>query len=119
MHLSKKGNQWYLGMKVHAGVDKDSGMVHSVVVTAPNVHDLTLAADLLHGDEEEVMATPITRVSPRDLRWLAREGVQSGDTVRHAQALPDTPDGNVLDLIETAKAHMRWCSAVHLFRACR
>ena len=43
-------------MKVHAGVDKDSGLIHSVVVTAANVHDLTPAADLLHGDEEVVYA---------------------------------------------------------------
>jgi IS5 family transposase len=62
MHQTKKGNQWYhrfaegfaYGMKVHAGVDKDSGLIHSVVVTAANVHDLTPAAELLHGDEEVV-----------------------------------------------------------------
>jgi IS5 family transposase len=41
-------------MKVHAGVDKDSGLLHSVVVTAANVHDLTPAAELLHGDEAVV-----------------------------------------------------------------
>jgi IS5 family transposase len=59
MHQTKKGNQWYhrfaegfaYGMKVHAGVDKDSGLIHSVVVTAANVHDLTPAAELLHGDD--------------------------------------------------------------------
>ena len=43
-------------MKVHAGVDKDSGLIHSGVVTATNVHDLTPAADFLHGDEEVVYA---------------------------------------------------------------
>jgi hypothetical protein len=64
MHQTKKGNQWYprfaegcaYGMKVHAGVDKDSGLIHSVVVTAANVYDLTQAADLLHGDEQVVYA---------------------------------------------------------------
>ena len=54
MHQTKKGNQWYFGMKVHAGVDKDSGLIHSVVVTSANVHDLTPADDLLHGDEQVV-----------------------------------------------------------------
>ena len=49
-----KGNQWYFGMKVHAGVDKDSGLIHSVVVTAANLHDLNPAAELRHGDEEVV-----------------------------------------------------------------
>ena len=54
MHQTKKGNQWYFGMKVHIGVDKDSGLIHSVVTTAANVHDLTPAAELLHGDEEVI-----------------------------------------------------------------
>ena len=45
MHKTKKGNQWYFGLKIHAGVDKESGLISSVVVTAVNVHDLTLAAD--------------------------------------------------------------------------
>ncbi len=39
-------------MMVHAGMDKDSGLIHSVVVIAANVHDLTPVAELLHGDEE-------------------------------------------------------------------
>ena len=56
MHQTKKGNQWYYGMKVYAGVDKDSGLIHSVVVTAANVHDLTPAAKSLHGVEEVVYA---------------------------------------------------------------
>ena len=56
MHQTKKGNQWYFGMKVHLGVDKDSGLIHSVVTTSANVHDLTPVADLLHGDETVVYA---------------------------------------------------------------
>jgi IS5 family transposase len=54
MHQTKMGNQWYYGMKVHIGVDNDSGLIHSVVTTAAHVHDLTPAAELLHGDEEVV-----------------------------------------------------------------
>ena len=53
-HQTKKGNQWYYGMKIHIGVDKDSGLIHSVATTAANVHDLTPVAELLHGDEEVV-----------------------------------------------------------------
>jgi IS5 family transposase len=45
MHLNKKGNQWYFGMKVHAGVDKDSRLIHSMVVTAANVQDLVPVAE--------------------------------------------------------------------------
>jgi IS5 family transposase len=43
-------------MRLHARLDKDSGLIHSVVVTAANVHALTPAADLLHGDEQVVYA---------------------------------------------------------------
>jgi IS5 family transposase len=57
MHQTKKGNQWYhrfaegcsRGMKVHAGVDMDSGLIHSVVVNVVNVHDLISAAELSEG----------------------------------------------------------------------
>jgi IS5 family transposase len=56
MHQTKKGNQWYYGMKVHIGVDAASGLIHSVETTAANVHDLTPAAKLLHGEETVVYA---------------------------------------------------------------
>jgi len=52
MHQTKKGNQWFFGMKAHIGVDAESGLVHSVVTTAANVSDITQAGALLHGEEE-------------------------------------------------------------------
>ena len=51
MHQSKKGNQWYFGMKLHIAVDSDSGLVHSASVTAGNVHDSQELPNLLHGQE--------------------------------------------------------------------
>jgi len=51
MHQSKKGKQWYFGMKVHIGVDSDTGLVHSASVTAGNVHDSHELPNLLHGEE--------------------------------------------------------------------
>ena len=54
MHQTKKGNQYYFGMKAHIGVDVDSGLVHSVVGTAANVADITQVDKLLHGDENVV-----------------------------------------------------------------
>ena len=51
MHQSKKGKQWYFGMKAHIGVDAQSGLVHTVIGTAGNVSDVTQAQALLHGDE--------------------------------------------------------------------
>ena len=43
MHQTKKGNEWHFGMKVHIGVDSQTGMVHSVCTTSANVHDVTQA----------------------------------------------------------------------------
>lgn len=53
-HSVKKGNVWHFGYKAHVGVDKDTGIVHRVVVTAANVHDVTVITELLHGEEREV-----------------------------------------------------------------
>ena len=56
MYQTKKGNQWYFGMKAHIGVDKDSGLVHTVVTSAANVSDISQAPALLHGQESDVWA---------------------------------------------------------------
>ena len=53
-HSAKKGNTWHFGYKAHVGVDKDSGIVHSVEVTSANVHDVTQVPELLTGEEEVV-----------------------------------------------------------------
>ncbi|MDB5742430.1 MAG: transposase, family [Polaromonas sp.] len=54
MHQTRKGMQWYFGMKLHIGVDSQSGLTHSAVVTAANVHDKHPLPDLLHGNEKRV-----------------------------------------------------------------
>jgi transposase, IS5 family len=54
MHQTKKGNQWYFGMKAHIGVDSRTKIIHSVVATAANVADSQVLGDLLHGDETRV-----------------------------------------------------------------
>lgn len=51
MKSTKKHGQWYFGMKAHAGVDADSGVVHTVETTSANEHDKTKLGDLLHGEE--------------------------------------------------------------------
>jgi len=124
MHQTKKGNQWFYrcaegfayGMKVQAGVDKDSGLIHSVVVTAANVHDLTPVAELLHGDEEVVYGDA-------GYQGIAKRPEMAGKTTEFRvamrpgkrRALPDTPDGKLQDLIETAKDHIR-SKVEHSFR---
>jgi IS5 family transposase len=54
MHQTRKGQQWYFGMKLHIGVDSQSGLAHSAVVTAANVHDKHALPELLHGNEQRV-----------------------------------------------------------------
>ena len=74
MHQTKKGNQWFFGMKAHIGVDADSGLVHTVTTTAANEADVEQVADLLHGKEEQVWADSGYRGAParvdrQDLQW--------------------------------------------------
>ncbi len=54
MHQTRKGQQWYFGMKAHVGVDSKTRLIHAVVATAANVHDATVLPDLLHGEETRV-----------------------------------------------------------------
>ncbi len=54
MHQTRKGQQWYFGMKLHIGVDSQSGLAHSAVVTAANVHDKHPLPQLLHGEEQRI-----------------------------------------------------------------
>lgn len=56
MHQTKKGNQWYFGMKAHIGVDAGTGYVHSVAATGANVHDLDQITLLVRPDDEVVYA---------------------------------------------------------------
>jgi transposase, IS5 family len=116
MHQTKKGNQWYFGMKVHVGVDKDSGLIHSVETTSANVHDITRAAQLLHGEEEVVYGDAgyqgiEKRVEMAGSRTTFRVAMRPGKR----RVLPDTPDVRLLDLVETAKAHIR-AKVEHPFR---
>ena len=116
MHQTKKGNQWTFGMKVHTGVDKDTGLIHSVETTAANVHDLTPAAELLHGEETVVYADAgyqgIEKRAEMEGKGIGfRVAMRPGKR----RALPDTPEGRVDDLIETAKAHIR-AKVEHPFR---
>ena len=54
MHQTKKGNQWYFGMKAHVGVDSKTKLIHTALVTAAHVADATVLPELLHGEETRV-----------------------------------------------------------------
>lgn len=53
-HSTKKGNTWHFGYKAHVGVDGDTGLAHTLKVTAANVHDVTMMAELVTGEEDTV-----------------------------------------------------------------
>lgn len=54
MRQTKKGNQWYFGMKAHIGVDSQTKLIHSMVASAANIHDSKVLGNLLHGNESRV-----------------------------------------------------------------
>lgn len=56
MSSTRKGTDWHFGMKAHIGVDAKSGLVHSVRTTTASVHDATVMEDLLHGEEQLIVA---------------------------------------------------------------
>jgi IS5 family transposase len=119
MHQTKKGNQWHFGMKAHAGVDADSGLVHTVTTTAANAHDITQASELLHGQETDVFADSGYRGVDK------REEVQAKhpDVNWHIAMMPgkrramdkSTPMGAILDKLEQTKARIR-AKVEHPFR---
>lgn len=85
MHQTRKGNQWYFGMKAHIGVDSQSKLIHSVAVTAANVHDSQLLEDLLHGEETVVwgdsaysgQTSVIRRCSPKARDLTNKKGARN------------------------------------------
>lgn len=108
MHSTKKGGQWYFGMKMHIGVDAASGLTHSALGTAANVSDVVKAGDLLHGDEKRVYADAgYTGVEKRDevadveVAWYV---ALKRSTVK---ALPEGEEKTLTTYIEKIKAHVR------------
>lgn len=116
MHQTCKGKQWHFGMKVHIGVDSESGLIHSVETTAAHVHDLTPAAQLLHGEETVVYADAGYQGIEKRPEMQGRGiGFRVAMRPGKRRALPDTPEGRIDGLTETAKAHVR-AKVEHPFR---
>jgi IS5 family transposase len=82
MHQTRKGNQWYFGMKAHIGVDSKTKLIHSVAATAANIHDSQLLEDLLHGEETRVWGdsayagqkTAIKQAAPQAKDFTQKKG---------------------------------------------
>ena len=117
MHSTKKGQQYYFGMKAHIGVDADSGLVHTVTGTAANVHDVTQAHELLHGEEHVVFGDSGYRGVEK------REENQDNPVTWHIAMMPskrkalakDSDYDQLLEKIEKLKASVR-AKVEHPFR---
>jgi IS5 family transposase len=108
MHQTKKGNQWHFGMKAHIGVDAQSGLVHTLVGTAANVHDVTQAQALLHGEETDAFGDAgyqgvEKREENLELPVTWHVAMRPGKR----KLLPGTPLGDLLEKVEQAKASIR------------
>ncbi|MFB9124398.1 IS5 family transposase [Paraburkholderia dipogonis] len=115
MHQTKKGNQWYFGMKAHIGVDAESGLVHTVIGTAANVHDINAAEALLHGQETDVYADAgYQGIEKRCQANLVRWHVAMGPGKRRQLDLNNRLDA-IFNQIERLKAGVR-AKVEHPFR---
>ena len=116
MHQSKKGNQWYFGMKAHIGVDADSGLVHTVRGTSGNVNDVIEANSLLHGQETDAFGD--AGYQGVDKRADAHKNVRWHVAMRPGlrRALDkDRPVDALIDQFERTKASIR-AKVEHPFR---
>jgi IS5 family transposase len=87
MHQTKKGNQWYFGMKAHIGVDSQIKLIHSVATTAANVHVSQLLPDLLHGKETRVWGD----LAYTGLGGVLREHTPRAQDLNPPEGLPQPP----------------------------
>ena len=108
MHQTKKGNQWHFGMKAHIGIDARSGLVHSVIGTAANVHDVTQAQALLHGEETDVFGDAgYQGVEKREENLALPVNWHIALRPGKRKALPETAWGALLEQVEKTKASIR------------
>lgn len=115
MHQTKKGNNWYFGMKAHIAVDAHSGLVHHQVCTAANVHDLNVVDQLLHGKEKHVFADSGYRgIEKRSRRKRVRWSIAMTPGKRKALDV-NKPIDALKDKVEYVKASIR-AKVEHPFR---
>jgi IS5 family transposase len=118
MKQTKKGNQWYFGMKAHVGTDTGRGLVHSVVVTDASVHDSQVMDELLHGEEQAVYGdrayTSEKRKADyegRGIKWCVnRKGC------RYRQLTPEDVEYNHKQSQVRAKGEHAFLVVKHLWR---
>lgn len=108
MHQTRKGKQWHFGMKVHIGVDAQSGLVHTLIGTAANVHDVTQVQALLHGDETDVFGDAgYLSVEKREENFEFPVTWHIAMRPSQRKALPKTTAGELMEKFEHAKSSIR------------
>lgn len=116
MHQAKKGNQWHFGMKMHTGVDAESGLIHSVVCTAANEADVAHGHELLHGQESQVHGdSGYTGLDKRDEIKNAQDESRLRKSIDwriamkrgQLQAMPEGPLKGLNEWFERRKAQVR------------
>jgi IS5 family transposase len=96
MKQTKKGNQWYFGMKAHVGTDSNTGLAHSVVVTDAGVHDSQVMDELLHGEEAAVYGDR-AYTSEKKRKEYEAKGIKwcvNRKACRHYQLTPEDVEYN-------------------------
>ena len=110
MHSTKKGNQFYFGMKAHIGADMDSGIVHTRTTTAANVADIAEAHKLLHGEEDVAfLDAGYTGVEKREEMIASHPEVECIVAAKRGK-IKAMPEGKLKELkmeLEKVKAQVR------------
>jgi IS5 family transposase len=117
MHQTKKGNQWYFGMKAHVGTDTGKGLVHSVVVTDAAVHDSQVMDELLHDEEQAVYGDRAYTSEKRKADYEAR-GIKwrvNRKAYRHHQLSPEDVEYNHKQSQIRAKGEHAFLVVKHLW----
>ena len=107
MRSSKKGNQWYFGMKAHIGVDAESGLVHTAGVTTGSVHDAKVMDNLIREDDRAVYGDKAyacgwkkRAAATAGVLWAVKEKAQAGQPLTRAQRTFNKKHGRVRAKVE-------------------
>jgi IS5 family transposase len=118
MKQTKKGNQWYFGMKAHIGADTGKGLAHSIVVTDAGVHDSQVMDELLHGEEQAVYGDRAYTSEKRKSEYEAR-GIRwciNRKACRHYQLSTEDKEYNHRQSQIRAKGEHAFRVVKHLWR---
>jgi IS5 family transposase len=118
MKQTKKGNQWYFGMKAHVGTDTGKGLAHSVVVTDAAVHDSQVMDELLHGEEQAVYGDRAYTSEKKKAEYEAK-GIKwcvNRKACRHYKLSPEDVEYNHKQSQIRAKGEHAFLVVKHLWR---